>query len=235
MWRVRQIKNKCSGHSWLGVCLCLRLACVCWCLSCVLVVQVGLTPPGLKLFRALRACGGGGGRGGAVSGANGGGDGGLDARLLTSLYATGRPYFQMAERRADYHSTPPPSSPFDSPWHPALSCSSIRRLGLVCACRCVFDVAFDFAAKAATYRCTCVFSLYTACLAKRPRALLAELPGAVVGACTRPRRISRATREALLPIDIPRFGFYRICLNLKIWNRLMGRFEYMPVDSRWGM
>jgi hypothetical protein len=38
-----------------------------------------------------------------------------------------------------------------------------------------------------------------------------------------------------MPIDIPRFGFYRICLNLKIWNRLMGRFEYTPVDSRWGM
>jgi hypothetical protein len=42
-------------------------------------------------------------------------------------------------------------------------------------------------------------------------------------------------REALLPADNPRFGFYRVCLNLAIWNRLMGRCEYMPVDSRWGM
>jgi len=57
-----------------------------------------------------------------------------------------------------------------------------------------------------------------------------ELPGAVVGACTCSRRISRATREALLPVEVDRFSFHRICLNLKIWNRLMGRFEYTPVD-----
>jgi hypothetical protein len=55
-----------------------------------------------------------------------------------------------------------------------------------------------------------------------------------VGACARSRRISRATREALLPIEGHRFSFHRNCLNLRIWNRLMGRFEYTtPVDSRW--
>jgi hypothetical protein len=42
-------------------------------------------------------------------------------------------------------------------------------------------------------------------------------------------------RKALLPIDTPRLGFYRACLDLRIWNWLMGRFEYMSVDSRWWM
>jgi hypothetical protein len=65
------------------------------------------------------------------------------------------------------------------------------------------------------------------------RARSRELPGAAVGACTRSRRISRATREALLPTEVRCSSFHRICLNLKIWNRLMGRFEYRPVDPRW--
>jgi hypothetical protein len=34
-----------------------------------------------------------------------------------------------------------------------------------------------------------------------------------------------------MPIEVRRSSFYRICLNLEIWNRLMGRFEYTPVDS----
>jgi hypothetical protein len=39
----------------------------------------------------------------------------------------------------------------------------------------------------------------------------------------------------VIRIDSPLYSsFHRICLNLKIWNRLMGRFEYTPVDSRWG-
>jgi hypothetical protein len=36
------------------------------------------------------------------------------------------------------------------------------------------------------------------------RALLAGLLGAVVGVCTRSRRISRATRQALLPVRLTR-------------------------------
>jgi hypothetical protein len=68
------------------------------------------------------------------------------------------------------------------------------------------------------------------------RALSGELPGAAVGACTRSRRASGATREALLllPAECPRSSFHRICPNLRTWNRRMGRFEYTPVDSRWG-
>jgi hypothetical protein len=48
-------------------------------------------------------------------------------------------------------------------------------------------------------------------------------------------RAPSALGAVLLPVHIRPFSFHRICLNLKIWNRLMGQFEYMPVDSRWRM
>jgi hypothetical protein len=66
------------------------------------------------------------------------------------------------------------------------------------------------------------------------RALSRELPGAVVGRFASSRRTSSALGAGHMPIECPCFSFHRICLNLKIWNRLMGRFEYTPVDSRWG-
>jgi hypothetical protein len=53
---------------------------------------------------------------------------------------------------------------------------------------------------------TCLQDVQLAWLRGR-RAIPRELPGAAVGACTRPRRISRATRKALLPVEARRFSF----------------------------
>jgi hypothetical protein len=65
------------------------------------------------------------------------------------------------------------------------------------------------------------------------RALPRELPGAAVGRFASSRRVPSALGAGRMPIECRRSSFHRICLNLAIWNRLMVRFEYTPVDSRW--
>jgi hypothetical protein len=81
------------------------------------------------------------------------------------------------------------------------------------------------------------------CRGRRQYGFLANRPAGPVGGaawgCGGPICVFSTGKGAIgagcMPIDNPRSSFHRICLNLVIWNRLMGRFEYTPVDSRGGL